>query len=99
MRVVISTPMYCPACNGRVVRSHGWIIEFTDVRKEIKLDDFLACTACPLVTEVDRDKGRLTDLGSVTMAEITAPYVPGIDEGGMPILLQQTTALHGRRDS
>lgn len=89
--------MYCPSCGSVMLQLHATVASNDyGYLSIVAMSDTVACLSCPLVSQVHRT-GRLLDLGALTVADIEAPYVAKLDP--MPLLLQQPTLLHGRRDS
>jgi hypothetical protein len=71
--------IYCPACNNEVYIIAGDIV-------------FAACTRCVMVSEIDRNTGRLIDLPVyLTIMDLQHPFY------FHPSSADRT--LHGRRDS
>ena len=94
--------VYCPACAAPLHVIVNTVVTITDRGPyghglALCYEGFLACEGCPLVTQVDKSNGKLIDLGGLTVADLQAPYVPGVEPA--PYLSQQPTKLHGRRDS
>lgn len=76
--------VYCPLCNNHVALMQLAVHEcghhpVYGYRRSFKIAYVVACAGCAMVSEVS-DEGRLIDLGNVTLAELDAPFVPGIDE-------------------
>lgn len=67
--------MYCPSCGtGTVVIVHGAVAVVTRHPQYghstmFKFARFVACTDCPLVSEVDPESGDLIDVG-LTVADL-----------------------------
>lgn len=96
---------FCPACNGRVLVSPGGTVAI--VVRPLPQDpdltntffdqrQFLYCTACPVVTLFDGVSGRLNEFPTLSVTDLTAPFVPGVD-GPPPVSVGST--LQGRADS
>lgn len=52
---------------------------------------------CSMVSEVSPTTGKLIDLGNITLDELDAPFVPGVDEPR--IFIPSSTTILWRRDS
>jgi hypothetical protein len=94
--------VFCPACNGTILVGHVTVVR---VRRhphvghslDITFGPTAICVGCSLVSEVS-NAGQLIDLGNITLADLEAPFVPGMFE---PRVLMQSgsTLLWRRRDS
>jgi hypothetical protein len=83
--------MYCPSCGGEIILLKGVIVTLADeVHYRVEFKMMAQCTNCPVISEVDPDRGALVDLrlSMAVLFERQQPR-PAMDYG----------LLRGRKDS
>lgn len=88
----MSPACFCPACAAPVIVATGPVV----MPHVGTLTTFAYCTACALVTQVGAS-GLLIDLGGLLLRDLEEPFEPWCERA--PFLIQQPSALLGRRDS
>jgi hypothetical protein len=94
--------MFCPSCSDELTLLKGGIAivhrhPTYGPRLEVSFGPYVICQGCSLVSQVDATSGQLIDLGSITLADVVVPFVPGIDDPHI-FIQSGSTRLH-RRDS
>lgn len=94
--------VYCPVCNGQLVALQVAMHRVErhpqyGVHRDISFPHVIACTGCSLISELS-PSGQLIDLGNITLQELDAPFVPGVDEPRV-FIQSGSSSLWRRRDS
>lgn len=94
--------VYCPLCNAPVVTLQAPLMTVNrhptyGASVVVSLANTVACAGCSLVSEIGPD-GKLIDLGNIHLAELDAPFVPGIDPPRV-FIQSGSTPLWGGRES
>lgn len=94
--------VFCPMCNAHLAAIQ---CPLTTIRRhevygpmiEIKLGYAIVCTGCSLVSELS-ESGALIDLGTITVQDLDAPFVPGMFTPRV-FIQSGSSLLWRRRDS
>lgn len=83
--------MYCPSCGGDIIVFRTVVVSvFDDIHHRVEFKMIAQCTNCPVVSEVDPDRGTLVDL------ELSLSV---LFERRQPRLAMDYGLLRGRKDS
>lgn len=65
--------MFCPACNSE---AHVVVGRIFTAPVYTTVDGFVMCSACPMVSEIDRHTGVLVDLAArLTLMDLRVPFL------------------------
>jgi hypothetical protein len=94
--------VFCPVCNARVIILQVACHRVTrhpvyGASLAVSFPHVVACTGCSLISELS-NTAQLIDLGNISLADLDAPFVAGIDKPRV-FIQSGSTLLWRRRDS